>query len=149
MTEHTNGGSNGGALGARVDNLESGVAAIRSDIESLRQLVVASQKTPWSTLIAAAGFIVVITTAFSQLSLQPITQATTRNASDIAAINASVVSRGELQGHWDIDTASIMNLQKQIDQQRSDFGSTYSLRDALADMKGRLEKLEDHGNQPH
>lgn len=68
-----------GALGARVDNLEVGVSAIRGDIAELRQLVVASQKTPWSTLIAAAGFIVLVTTAFSQLSLQPIRDSNSRN----------------------------------------------------------------------
>lgn len=135
--------SNGGALGARVDNLEAVAAAIRTDIAELRTLVVASQKTPWSTLIAAAGVIIIITTGFSQLSLQPIRDATDRNAFDIRAINANIVPRGEHQGHWDITAAEITNLQKQIDQQRSDFGSTYSLRDALADMQKRLDKLED------
>lgn len=139
MTEQTN----GGALGARVDNLESGVSAIRGDIAELRQLVVANQKTPWSTLIAAAGFIVLVTTAFSQLSLQPIRDSENRDSKDIFALNSTVVSRGELQGHWDIQAAQITNLQKQVDQQRSDFGSTYSLRDALADMQKKIERLED------
>lgn len=141
---HHGGSQNGGALGARVDNLERSVADIVSSVAEIRNLVLASQKTPWSTLISAAGVIVVVTTGFSQLSLQPVYQATSRNQADIIAINASVVSRGELQGHWDIDAASITGLQKQIDQQREDFGSTYSLRDALGDLKGRLEKLEDH-----
>lgn len=138
-------GSSGGALGARVDNVENVVAAIRTDIAELRTLVVANQKTPWSTLIAAAGFIVLVTTAFSQLSLQPIRDQANRNAEDIRQINANIVPRGEHQGHWDITAAQIANLQKQIDLQRSDFGSTYSLRDALADMQKRLDKLEDHG----
>lgn len=136
------GNANGGALGARVDNLESSVAAIRSDIASLSQLVVASQKTPWGTLISAAGVIVIVTTGFSQLSLQPIRDATARNTDDIKQINANIVPRGEHQGHWDITAGQIVNLQKQIDQQRNDFGSTYSLRDALADMQKRLDKLE-------
>lgn len=139
---HAPGNANGGALGARVDNLESSVAAIRSDIASLSQLVVASQKTPWGTLISAAGVIVIVTTGFSQLSLQPIRDATTRNTDDIKQINANIVPRGEHQGHWDITAGQIVNLQKQIDQQRNDFGSTYSLRDALADMQKRLDKLE-------
>lgn len=139
---HAPGNANGGALGARVDNLESSVAAIRSDIASLSQLVVASQKTPWGTLISAAGVIVIVTTGFSQLSLQPIRDATARNTDDIKQINANIVPRGEHQGHWDITAGQIVNLQKQIDQQRNDFGSTYSLRDALADMQKRLDKLE-------
>lgn len=131
-----------GALNARVDNLEKSVGAIRSDIASLSQLVVASQKTPWGTLISAAGVIIIITTGFSQLSLQPIRDQASRNAEDIRTINSQIVPRGEHQGHWDITAAEITNLQKQIDQQRSDFGSTYSLRDALADMQKRLDKLE-------
>lgn len=134
---------NGGALGARVDNLENVATAIRTDIAELRTLVVASQKTPWGTLISAAGVIIIVTTGFSQLSLQPIHDAGARNADDIRQIQANIVPRGEHQGHWDITAAEITNLQKQIDQQRSDFGSTYSLRDALADMQKRLDKLED------
>lgn len=133
----------GGAIGARVNALEGGFTTIRSDIAELRNLVVSNQKTPWSTLIAAAGFIVLVTTAFSQLSLQPIRDAENRDSKDIFALNSTVVSRGELQGHWDIQAAQITNLQKQVDQQRSDFGSTYSLRDALADMQKKIEKLED------
>lgn len=141
-------GINGGALGARVDNLEQSVAALRSDIANLGNLVVASQKTPWSTLIAAAGVIIIITTGFSQLSLQPIRDATVRNSDDIRAINVSIVPRGEHEGHWTNTAAELANLQKQIDQQRSDFGSTYSLRDALADMQKRLDKLEGSRDLP-
>lgn len=135
--------TNGGALGARVDNLEGVASAIRVDIAELRTLVVASQKTPWSTLIAAAGFIVIVTTGFSQLSLAPIRDATGRNSDDIKEINRAIVPRGEHEGHWANTDAAITNLQKQIDQQRQDFGSTYSLRDALSDMQKRLDKLED------
>lgn len=139
---HDSGSANGGAIGARVDNLEQTVAAIRGDIANLSQLVVANQKTPWGTLIAAAGVIIIITTGFSQLSLQPIRDQAQRNSTDIEHINLNIVPRGEHQGHWDITAAEIANLQKQIDQQRNDFGSTYSLRDALADMQKRLDKLE-------
>lgn len=137
--------TNGGALGARVDALEAGVAGLRSDIGALRDAVIASQKTPWSTLIAGAGFIVIVTTALSQLSLQGVNTRVDRSERDILAINSSIVPRGEHEGHWANTDAAIANLQKQIDQQRQDFGSTYSLRDALADMQRRLDKLESGG----
>lgn len=136
-----------GALGARVDNLEVGVSAIRGDIAELRQLVVASQKTPWSTLIAAAGFIVLVTTAFSQLSLQPIRDSNSRNTDDIRQLNDNIVTRGEHTQHWAKTDADIASLQKQIDQVRSDFGNTYSLHDALGDLQKRLDRLE--GTKPH
>lgn len=136
-------GANSGAIGARVDSLETGFTAIRGDIAELRNLVVANQKTPWGTLIAAASLIIIVTTTFSQLSSQPTRDATTRNTDDIRQINDNIVSRGEHLQHWVKTDADIANLQKQIDQARSEFGSTYSLRDALADMQKRLDKLED------
>lgn len=140
MTDNTN----GGAIGARVDALEGGFTTIRSDIAELRNLVVASQKTPWSTLISAAGFIVLVTTAFGQLSLQSIRDSNERNTADIRQINDAIVPRGEHAQHWAKTDADIVNLQKQIDQIRNDFGNTYSLHDALSDLQKRLDKLEDH-----
>lgn len=42
----------------------------------------------------------------------------------------------------------VANLQREVDQLRTDFGSTYSLRDALADMKSRLERAEMRDLKP-
>lgn len=43
---HHGGSQNGGALGARVDNLERSVSDIVSSVAEIRNLVLASQKTP-------------------------------------------------------------------------------------------------------
>lgn len=135
-------GRDDGAMGARVDALEAGVAGLRSDIGSLREAVIASQKTPWGTLISGAGFIVFITTAYSQLSLQGVNTRVDRSERDIAAINGAIVPRGEHEGHWANTDVAISNLQKQIDLQRQDFGATYSLKDALTQINKRLDNLE-------
>lgn len=148
MTDHVAG--NGGALGARVDNLEQSVSAIRSDIASLSQLVVASQKTPWGTLISAAGFIVLVLTAFGGIFANGMADkiadnkiAIRDNRDDVKDVIRAMVPRGEHDEHWKKTDADIGNLQKQIDQIRSDFGSAYSLKDALSHMQSELDKLKD------
>lgn len=138
--------TNGGALGARVDNIESAIKGIESSIGELRTLVVASQKTPWSTLISAAGVIIIVTTGFSQLSLQPIRDLASRNATDIATLNGSIVTRGEHEERWKAQDQALANQQRQIDQIRQDFGSAYSLKDALVHMQTDIDKLKD---EPH
>lgn len=140
---------NGGAIGARVENLEQSVAAIRSDIASLSQLVVASQKTPWSTLISAAGVIIIITTGFSQLSLQPIRDATARNGDDVKLIQNAIVPRGEHEERWRAQDQAIAGQQRQIDEIRQDLGSTYSLKDALTHMQSDIDKLKDGKEATH
>lgn len=151
MTD-TSTSTNGGAIGARVDNLEKSVSAIRGDIASLSQLVVASQKTPWSTLISGAGFIVVILMAFGGIFASSMARQIDDNKAaihetrdDLKEMVRAIVPRGEHEERWRSEDQAIVNLQKQIDSLKSDFGSTYSLRDALADMTKRLDKLEDHG----
>lgn len=147
MTDHA---TNGGALGARVDNLEQSVTAIRNDIAGLSQLVVASQKTPWGTLISAAGFIVLVLTAFGGIfasgmegQIADNKMAIRDNRDDVKAVVQAMVPRGEHDEHWKKTDADILNLQKQIDQIRSDFGSAYSLKDALSHMQSELDKLKD------
>lgn len=134
---------NGGALAARVDNLEQSVSAIRGDIANLSQLIMASQKTPWSTLISAAGVIIIITTGFSQLSLQPIRDQAMRNAEDIKRIDSNIVPRGEHEERWRAQDQALAGEQREIDEIRQDLGSTYSLKDALTHMQTDIDKLKD------
>lgn len=54
----------------------------------------------------------------------------------------SAVPRGELEERWRAQDAQVLNVQRQVDQVRNDFGSSYSLKDALSGIEGRLDRLE-------
>lgn len=53
-----------------------------------------------------------------------------------------IVPRGEHQEKWAGQTQITANLQRQIDEFRRDFGSTYSLRDAFGNVQRKVDELE-------
>jgi hypothetical protein len=72
-----------------------------------------------------------------------------RNARDLDKLEGSMtdlrstqVARTEHNQRWDAFSRDIANLQRQIDDNRKEYGQTYSIRDALTDLGKRLEKLE-------
>jgi hypothetical protein len=66
----------------------------------------------------------------------------TRINSDIRSIEAAQVPRAEHAERWRSIDRDFANFQGQITQLRNDFGSTYSLKDALARMERELEYLK-------
>lgn len=67
---------------------------------------------------------------------------------DIDALRQEKLPRNE----WTLRNAAVdaefVDLRRAVDQMRQDFGSTYSLRDALADFKQRLERIEMQEKRP-
>lgn len=67
---------------------------------------------------------------------------TDRIESELQRLSDSIVPRGEHAGHWQAQATDTANLQRQIDEVRSVFGSTYSLGDAIATLQERIDRLE-------
>lgn len=61
---------------------------------------------------------------------------------DIEKLEMAQVSRGEMQEHWRAQETGDLQIQKQIDDIRATFGSSYSLKDALSEIQARIERLE-------
>lgn len=61
----------------------------------------------------------------------------------VLRLTDGIVTRGEHESKWDAETASASNLQRQIDQIRTDLGSSFSLNDALKDISDRIARLEE------
>lgn len=62
--------------------------------------------------------------------------------SDLKALEAVTVPRGEHTERWRGFDASVLGLQRQIDEQNKKFGDTFSLRNALQQMQRRIDQLE-------
>ncbi len=60
----------------------------------------------------------------------------------VLRISEGIVPRGEHEGHWDREAVNATNLQRQIDQMRDDFGSSFSLNDTLKALMERVDRLE-------
>jgi hypothetical protein len=66
----------------------------------------------------------------------------TRINQDIKALDAVTVPRGEHVERWRGFDQQMISLQRQIDDQKKQFGDTFSLRDALLQMQRRIDTLE-------
>ncbi len=60
----------------------------------------------------------------------------------IMKLTDAIVPRGEHAEHWRAQETADVNLQRQIDELRQQFGSAYSLSNALQDIQDRLTRLE-------
>lgn len=60
----------------------------------------------------------------------------------VKANNESIVPRGEHQEKWAGQSQITANIQRQLDDFRRDFGSTYSLRDAFQNVQRKVDDLE-------
>jgi hypothetical protein len=61
---------------------------------------------------------------------------------DVQEIRLGLVSRNEHLERWRSQERDIVGLQRQIDEQRQAFGGTYGLRDAMLEMKSKLDRVE-------
>lgn len=67
---------------------------------------------------------------------------------DLKALEAVTVPRGEHTERWRGFDASVVNLQRQIDDQNKKFGDTFSLRDALQQMQREIDRLRTERRPP-
>lgn len=129
-------------LRQRVSGLEDGVRAIGVQIGELSKALNERAKTPWATLAAFGGLILVVVKTGGDLSLAPIIQGVERNRQDIAAVVAGLVPRGEHEERWRSLGAEDDNLQRQIDAIDDAFGGTWSIRDGLETINQRLDRYD-------
>lgn len=130
------------ALSQRVSGLEASVQGISSQIGDLAKAVNDRSRTPWATLAAFGGLILVIVKTGGDLSMAPLEQAIMRNQSDIATITAGLVPRGEHEERWRSLGAEDENLQKQIDDLDDALGGTWNLRDGLESLNARMDRQD-------
>lgn len=79
-------------------------------------------------------------------------QRTERIEDQLQRLADGIVPRGEHEGHWDTQATADAILQRQIDQMRADFGSSFSLNDTLKAIIERVDRLEqirlEQGTRP-
>ncbi len=166
-----------GALEQRVYGLEQGVAGLSSQISGLSQQIAASGKTNWSVIIGFGGIALSFMVAIGGMAYWPIREAQAdmklligKQADAIASLGERFVSIRELDArsgrtrqdidrlNTDLNTLDVnarrameqvdANLQRQIDDQKKQFGDTFSLRDALLQMQRRIDVLEGRPLRP-
>lgn len=138
-----------GALEERVTGLERGVEHISASLDSLGRDMRERSKFPWPAVWGGVSVLLVIVGMFGGIViwgfnsyLTSLQANMTGLQSQIITLDASIVPRGEHAERWRALEAADANAQRQIDQIRSDFGSTFSLNDTLKSFQERLERLE-------
>lgn len=160
-----------GALQQRVFGLEQAVNNISQQLTSISQQITSGAKPNWSVLVSTAGFCLLFAGAIGGLAYAPIRENQTDLKAALIDVTKAIGSQGEkfvsireLDGrsgrtrqeierlNTDLnaqDTAQRRameqgdaNLQRQIDDQKKQFGDTFSLRDALLQMQRRIDQLE-------
>lgn len=142
-----------GALNQRVTSLESAIQNVATQLGALSSKIDERSRTPWAVLIAAAGFMLLFMSTIGVLAYRPIDQEQTRLAqdirelkreinSDLRAINAQIVPRGEHTEKWESNRNQIVNLQRQIDEVQKRSGDVYSARDVILDLRNEVKDLK-------
>lgn len=158
-----------GALEQRVYGLEKAVGDISSMIAGLSSKIDERSRTSWPTLAAFASVLVLVMGALGALATKPMesslndiksslplfvtraeaTVARTQIERELARLNmalekadSAIVPRGEHQEKWRGNDQALGNIQRQVDEIRRDYGQTYSLRDAFAQMQRKVDDME-------
>jgi hypothetical protein len=138
-----------GAIEERVTGLERAVGHISNSIDALGKEFRERQRFPWAAIWGGVSVLLVIVGMFGAIViwgfnsyLSGMNSNFERFHEDFVKLSDSVVPRGEHEGHWEAQVTADANLQRQIDETRSLFGSTYSLGDAIDDLGRRLDRLE-------
>jgi hypothetical protein len=130
------------ALSQRVSGLEGAVQGIAAQIGELTKAVNDRSRTPWATLAAFGGLMLIVVKTGGDLSLAPIIQGVERNRQDIASVTAGLVPRGEHEERWRSLGAEDENLQRQIDGLDEALGGTWNIRDGLETINSRLDRYD-------
>jgi len=76
-------------------------------------------------------------------SVENLQQEIASGRSDVAFLRDNQVTRAEHVTHWDQIKESIMEMRKQIDDLRKDFGGQYTVSEKLKDMQDQLNQMRD------
>lgn len=160
-------------LGRRQTDLEAemrtGFRQIEQSLTNLSANLAERNKPQWQALGVALTFAAIL----GGLAYMPIREATTDVKTDISALEASTVSRQEMDWRsqrgaedrtraesaiaelrseqvprkehdrvWTSYDLQLADKQRQIDELKTAQGSVYGARDALLDMRDRLDRLE-------
>lgn len=143
------GPSNLGALEERVTGLERAIDHVSSSIDTLGKEFRERQRFPWAAIWGGVSVLLVVIGMFGAIVIWGFNSYLAGNNenfdrfhADFIKLSDSVVPRGEHEGHWSAQTTADENLQRQIDDVRSVFGSTYSLGDQIQNLGDRIERLE-------
>lgn len=79
---------------------------------------------------------------FVNLSIAPLQKDITQNHDDIRDIRGQVVPRAEHDRDWASQDRQFADLQRQINENRSDLHAIYSPNDQLKSLSDRLDKME-------
>jgi hypothetical protein len=140
---------NFGALEERVSGLEHGISDVRASIDGLAREVRDRQKFPWPAIWGGMSVLLVIIGMFGAIVVWGFNSYLTSLQStlsglqtQVVAIDQGIVPRGEHQERWRAQEASVANVQREVDQMRNDFGSSFSLNDTLKALMERVDRLE-------
>ena len=167
------------AIDQRVAGLEQSFALLReiqqqyqtsitAQIASIVQQIAEKGRTQWQTVFSGLGVLIIIMGTLGSLRLAPVENGLTRNTSDITELRSEVVPRGEHLEKWRSNDERFAEVERQIassrdaalseqrhtqsdlDEVKKGIGGTYGLRDALLDLKTRLDRVEhrEEGGKP-
>lgn len=161
-----------GSLSARTTNLEQQVAqgfselrrelgtlvsSFNAQVQSLSTTFTQSQKTPWATLIAAAGFMLLLEGQFINAAKEPIqhdigalSSIDVRLWQEIDKINDHIVTRGEHEQKWASYDKQISAILDQIKEIKGDYKDIYSAKDIIKTLAEKVDRLEaEHDHRSH
>lgn len=129
--------------------LEERITALAAQVAELSKDVKERQRFPWTVVISGLGVMLVIAGMLGGLIMYGISTNFERDRGDIDRVEAAVLSlasasvpRGEHERQWINEEQQRNDLQRQIDQMRADFGSSFSLNDTLKAIIERVDRLE-------
>ena len=154
-----------GILQQRVQSIEAGNTDLRASLSalntkmderfgSLSTKLDERSRTPWSNIISACGMTMGIITVVGSLAISPLSRKLAEIGTEYRyPIHAEIVPRAEHLEKWranekDIDNVrqrigvDAANLQRQVDELRTQYNAVYGARDIIMDLKDRLQRLE-------
>lgn len=139
-------------------------SSLSTEIRALSASMAERNKTPWATLISFSAFLVAFGGIAVNALISPINQNLTRleaqaagdkkdgqsdlrefmrsSFAEMKEMRNAIVPRGEHEQRWLNAASNSANLQRQVDDLNKTFGGVYSMRDALADLGKRLDRVE-------
>jgi len=99
-------------------------------------------KTQWPTLIAGGSFVLGVTLAIGTLAYRPVISDISRLERRQEIDESQIVPRGEHQEKWRANDFQLSNLQRQLDELGKKTGDVYTARDALIELRNRLDRFE-------
>lgn len=143
------------------NTVSQGFQAIRDDINKSTE----SRRLPLTTIIVTAGFFLSVLTLMGGLAYSPIKTTTDKLEQEVAIVRSQLVPRVEHNDTYgkifaaieklerrseennktkadkEVFSKTTEDIQRQINEQRQVFGSAYSLKDALQDLRKDVDTL--------